>query len=384
MVISLFLLLFLLCARTESCNGQIQSPEFRSLEGPPIDCYIKTTCSSCNAETTCYWTDEYCTDLDPDEFMQEYYDEYMADENCAEYSESTIDLTNVLGETIELKHNTGNDISWFMCQWTIKTDTSKSIEITISRNDQTYEEIGLNYTLRGTLISVDNKDLTSCGENTYSLKFDNNISEIIVRTRTRRDQNDYDILIAQEGKDLGTPNVLTNNKKLVEIIAVLVVATFVIIIVVLITFALCKRTGNISKNKFKRVKKHMNKLAEEKEVNTDEVMDNMLSGKFQNISHLYKTSSCLICLIKFIPDDMCHLTNECGHLFHSHCLKKWYNMVSHMSDLACPKCQTPTTSKLHQPLEEIDKMDGKDDELYHSRSQLENEEDYENENAKAP
>ncbi|CAI2382962.1 unnamed protein product [Moneuplotes crassus] len=365
------------------CDEGSQRLKRRDLSGVPVDCFSKPVCSVCNSETSCYWIDNGCTDLDSDIFLSEYYDESQAEDNCAEYSTSTIDLSKVLGETIELKHNTVKDIRNVMCQWTIKTDKSKSIEITISRNDQTYEEIGLNYTLRGTLTSVDNKDLTSCGESTYSLKFDNNISEIVVRTRTRRNRNDYDILIAQEGKDLGTPNVLTNNKKLVEIIAVIVIAIFVIIIVVLVIFALCKRTtteeskrGNfdlkLSSNKGKKkVFKYSNKLAEEKETYNEETMDCMLSGKYENMPRIYQTSKCLICLSKFCPEDMCHLTNECGHLFHSHCLKRWYKMVSHLSDLVCPKCQTPTNPTLDQYPENNDPSSNKGLENFNSRSQFE-------------
>lgn len=219
-----------------------------------------------------------------DPFYNEFY--------CQEGSNSTIVLDQIIGETIEMKHNlTGSDI---LCEWDIETDPNKTINIVLTRTADNNEELGIRYNSSGTETTVTNKEMTECAGTGYSLEI-NDTSRVTIRAYTLTSNPvTYEFLIEQQGIDFSTPSVLTTHKALVEIVAICLVIIFVFLVISMIVFALCKKTGKISDKKLKRVEKYMNRLAEEKVPETVEVMDNMVSGSYQNMPENYKVKDCVI------------------------------------------------------------------------------------------
>lgn len=265
----------------------------------------------------------------------------------------TIILEGVIGETIEVTHKINEP--GFLWEWIIETDPNKTVTIQLTRGATGSEELGLSYNSSGSVTFVSNKDMTNCAGTGYSLEI-NNTSQVTLRSiiQTNSTPVSYEFLVEQQGIDYGTPSVLTNNKTLVEYVALFLVIIFIFTLLSTLVFALCKRTGKISLSKLKRVEKYKKKIHKQKLPEIEEVMYNMQAGNFEDFEREYQYHSWSICKIKFEAGDQCHLTNECVHLFHSDWLKQWYEMVSDMSDLVCPQWNTKNFPGVEEHPEESD------------------------------
>ena len=214
----------------------------------------------------------------------------------------------------------------------------------IDRIDKNYESIEIEYNKSGKLEFLSQKNLSNWGDTEYALNL-TEVSQITFRIVKLNVLSNYYILLQQQGLDFGTPSVFTRNKKLVEIVTICLVIVIIFLVLSILSFALCRKTKSCFKGKKVKYEVKLKKVSLNNYQNNDYVMSNMASGPFNILPRHYNFSMCIICLECFLPDDECHLTTECLHLFHSHCLKRWYNLISKTSKLRCPHWNTPNTSR---------------------------------------
>ncbi|CAI2370396.1 unnamed protein product [Moneuplotes crassus] len=320
--------------------------------GPPSDpsgptdptCYdIDQLCIPCGNNASCDWVNEGCQLLEDEDLLAinislPYSEEVCQGSNETDAAKGKIILDNVIGETIELKH-IGSYVGGEPCEWKIETNSNKTVTIYVSRSDKNTESIAIQYTANETVTNLTNRDLTVCGGTGMNTSF-SGATDILIRTKAHRLQTEYDILIEQQGTDYGTPNVLTNNKNLVRLVAICLILILIILVLSIAAFALCKKSLALSKSKKDKSEEKLVKIAKENALEVDKVMENMRSGAYEDISSQSQSRLCIICNSNFRAREECHLTNECLHLFHTSCLSRWYRMIAKTRELSCPECNT--------------------------------------------
>ena len=189
--------------------------------------------------------------------------------------------------------------------------------IEITRSTNSYEDITLSITSIFRPFRYRTKSITQWDKQT--LKF--SISEVSVLT--------LNVKILNETSDY---NVRIYHTEPTFLITAWVIVVFISICICCIIWGICFiclrcikqrlrnrmiHTGNNRRNRIQQ----FDDMGESLIART---MNNMHSGQYKSLKGKYEQNVCVICLEDYTWDSQVHLTNECQHLFHSDCLRKWY------------------------------------------------------------
>ena len=243
-------------------------------------------------------------------------------------------------------------------EWILGTNPNKTIYIDMSRSKNNYEDIVIKYVPytgnevndpdstfyypavyipRQNEVTLTSKDMTDWEGGIYNLNLsDTPITQLIVRAQAYNDSSDYQILIEQEGIDYGYPSAFTKNKTLVEYVAIGLIISFIILVLGLLAFAVCKRT---KKFKLRKAKKYKTVTSKANKI-TISVMENMAYGKYGAMPESVQARDWKVWNEGYFDDSNVHLTNECQHMFHTECLESWYTIIGKSNTLYCPICET--------------------------------------------
>lgn len=197
-------------------------------------------------------------------------------------------MQDIQGETIEMYHVEGTDLNENpLCEWIISTNENKTIYLEIERIGTALEEINLRYIKSsGDVTELTSKELFQCDSTSYELNLES-IKKFEIRVLLLNNSFNYNILIAQEGKDFSYPAVLTQFKALVENVGMFLVFLFLVMALTIAVFSLFKNHTPFFKTRMEKFKRRMKKfdLMNLKEIET--VMGNMISGEYESlkISH---------------------------------------------------------------------------------------------------
>ena len=243
-------------------------------------------------------------------------------------------------------------------EWIIDTSDTKTIYIDMSRNKNNYEDIVIKYVPytgqeandpnstfyspgiyypRANEVTLTSKNMTDWEGGIFNLNLsDTPITQLIVRAEAFNDSSNYEILIEQEGIDYGYPSAFTKNKTLVEYVALGLLISFIVLILGLFAFAVCRRT---KKFRLKQAKKYKSVTSKANKI-TRSVMENMAYGKYGAMPESAQARDWKVWNEGYFNDSDVHLTNECQHMFHSECLESWYTIIGKSNTLYCPICET--------------------------------------------
>lgn len=84
-------------------------------------------------------------------------------------------------------------------------------------------------------------------------------------------------------------------------------------------------------------------LIENRYIRVIQVMNVQINSEYKTINPKYAQDSWIVCLDDFASDSQVTVTNECSHVFHTTCLKEWYDNTDPAKDLTCPHWSTVNT-----------------------------------------
>ncbi|CAI2370553.1 unnamed protein product [Moneuplotes crassus] len=298
------------------------------------------TCAPCFTNSACVWQQGGCTDDRSNGLLTDSYNQASNYAQCNSAVESgNITLSSIQGETLELSTKSGTSAN-HICEWIILIEQGKSVEITATRSTNRDEEMVIQYVQSNGTTTIASNSIGTCTSSNYNTTINANVTSVTIRTKILSTSPSYTIVVVQSGIDSGTPNVLTNNKRLVEAISFILVIIIIFILISVLTFALWRNSRTCLGGKRGNQEIRLQQIQDENEEYVEKFMYNMTSGRYDTMPKNYKVERCIICNLKFFDDDNVHITAECLHMFHSHCLQSWYNMISSTRNLACPMCNT--------------------------------------------
>mmetsp|Transcript_14979 Transcript_14979/g.16678 ORF Transcript_14979/g.16678 Transcript_14979/m.16678 type:complete len:165 (-) Transcript_14979:320-814(-) len=153
----------------------------------------------------------------------------------------------------------------------------------MERNVKNYEEMIIEYTQGGSVTTVTNLELSSCDSTEYELKL-TNVTQVYIRAYMLSGTSSYYILVQQEGKDYSYPLAFTKNKTLVEYVAIILIICFMTLAATIAVFALFRYNTPCFRTRMQKYQRRMKKVEMRNAIFIQKVMNNMVSGTFEQLS----------------------------------------------------------------------------------------------------
>ena len=269
-----------------------------------------------NLSDQCEYINHECIDEISSSILDMQYDqqtEYIYWQNAIEYG--TLIADDFKNGAIEFRHSPeSSSQSHALWEWQVMLNSNKKTSVTINMNKSRHELLMLQHDASFGVQTYFTKDLSQWDSETFTESFQD-IRYIRIRSLIYNDQSDVIITLKQhETEDI-------NNLKPVGIVVCILCIVFLAMLLWIVTTY-----------RWVHSSRHYNNLdtVNEKPLNLEyilQILDNMKTGKFADFDIQYDQNNWAVWMEKFKPDWWVVITNECGHVFHRPCLKRWFRSI---------------------------------------------------------
>ena len=295
--------------------------------------------NECNDDSLWNWLNSRCVPVNsnPIAYRQDFTYNHR---NCVNSVESGwIDLIGQPDHNISIGFESGSS-NGARCQWEFDTNERYVTKIVVNRNIANYEDLSVDlYTSTSDSALYDNKNLSAWSSTTHIIEMEG-VGFVRIRAKlySTADSGSFNATISQYEKE-ESDDILLEILLLIGLVLAFSCTTWACICVITVHLRI-KYQNNRQRQ---RQLLFAQRLIEDSFVRVDDTMKKMNNGKFSSFQTRYSQDSCVICLEEYEPDSCIHVTNECSHVFHTSCLKEWYDSIEIDKDLVCPHCNTVNT-----------------------------------------
>lgn len=218
-----------------------------------------------------------------------------------------------MNATINLSHTDSLDAKdGVICEWSLRTNSSLPLKVTIDRESENYEYIFFEYKTENGSFAYPSKPLAKCDSDssTFMMK---HIESVTVKIQTLSLKSNYTIRLTQ------------NPDEVIEQMAawaVLVIGLSIILFTITCWGTILYCCYIIAQEIEREMENNPNYLTPKRLKHIAKVIENMNHGEFAMIDSPYKQDNCIICFEDFAATTKVVATNECQHIFHQLCLEK--------------------------------------------------------------
>lgn len=293
-----------------------------------------TTWGSWKTQSGCSFVNGLCTNdprlkINSDPYEQKT--QYLHWVNAVASGYITLNDSNE--ETLSMRHKptalVGQNSLW---EWKVSLTDYHDVVLNLYRNFMNYEDIVVvAYTEDGSQ-QFTSKELSDCVSDTMDL-YIKSVKYIQIRVNKLSSLSNYSIELHKVSRKSET-----NSALLLAIILTSILLCIVTTTTCLILYA--AREWLKDRRRVVEQRRTLQEMMQNRAKNIEETMNNMKHGQFQYFENKYHEDNWVICLESFKPDSEIHITNECSHVYHSSCLKEWYENIDAKKDLKCPHCNS--------------------------------------------
>lgn len=291
-------------------------------------CNTFSSCQSCSASLNCKFTNGLCSVYDRKELERvqvnlDISQQNWFNSNGAEYlqlDETTQDL-----QLYRLDNN--SHIDYKFCEWRINSTQSGTVTLTINRTTGYNEDFWMKAVTNSGVRTYRPKDFINCeNEDEFTITL-TNLKFLILKSHILNEKSEFIVTVSKTIDQKQTKN---------DSWSVLQISGLAILWVLLCALnvwmlnwlkELCKTEHKqtlLLENIQKRKQLIQNCLA------------SMKSGWFKNFNILFDQSTWVMWLESLNPEDQINITNEWKHVFHTECIKKWFNNIVVDKEITCP------------------------------------------------
>lgn len=273
-------------------------------------------------------------------------------------SQGTINLDSISSKSVNLFHKdeATPGTSTSLCEWRFDFDDYKDVEFHINRDVEIYEDVYLYAMTKRGIYEFTSKELSNCKNTDFYIML-NDLMYLSVRVDKLNQASTYSINVYEIINDPLPVSVI-----IIAVVLGIAVSAFLMIWLALIVAGVCHW---LKKRRLRQVQQKQKELILLSEKHITDTLNAMKHGKFNEIDNPYQIDTWAIWLENFEPCSSVHITNEWSHMYHSQCLKEWYDNIKPNQDLTCPSCKAvnrvPNDSKFMDDLQVLDIVHLEDD-----------------------
>lgn len=289
--------------------------------------YSGTDCGLCSAESACTIYDGNCASFDETSLTSLTFIQSTEYSYCSGVEPNGyIDLSKMTDSKLTLTHQNGAAVgSHDLCVWKIVPQKDIELAIDITRDMNIYEDMRIEISTKSGVKTYTAKDLANCDGTTGKIRI-TDAYFLKVKIQILSNSYNYSITVSQEkSEDLYIPDW-------VVLLLCLITLVFTLVLWGVLIYCCYKKLKEDRKRNI-HTEAYKNKL-----------LSKMKQGTFSDMKINFGQDSWVIWLEAFEGDNKVHIVNQCDHVFHSDCIKQWFQNIKHGVKIQCPHWWTEITT----------------------------------------
>ena len=206
---------------------------------------------------------------------------------------------------------------------------TNKLTLTVTRDSRSYEEFLMVMNNGVDSVTFNTKEFTNCGSNTVEIELEE-ILNFVIRARKVNENSNYTINVYQRQVK---PNVLL-------LIILFSIVLVMILITILVSIIICwskkkKQQSDIPIPDILAPNINAPNVQNDSELRNELILkclNNMRKDEFKNTRAKFNQNNCIICIKDYDPDSEVCITNEWNHVFHTTCIKGWFENIRFNKD----------------------------------------------------